>query len=190
VGPRGRCCGTTRPLLWDHEAAAVGPRGRCCGTTRGARTKAVVPRWSLVLGVKAALWDHGGPPLYPGRGPTRGARTTTTWDHPWSQPPHTTTPRAATGHTVRARRSGSRARVVQGRARTAARDASPAHDRPLGSPAPAILRGGGAARRHPGPRLGQARAGRGAWHGRRSRIGSTSTPARCSPCGWTPPARS
>ncbi len=31
----------------------------------------------------------------------------------------------------------------------AARDASPAHDRPLGSPAPAILRGGGAARRPP-----------------------------------------
>ena len=97
----------------------------------------MVPRWSLVLGVTSALWDHASPTLYPGRGPTRGARTTTTWDGPWSQPPHTTAPRAATGRGVWGRRPGSGTR----RPRAQRRDAHEpdggegrivAHDRPSG----------------------------------------------------------
>ena len=35
-------------ILWDHEADAVGPPSRFQGTNRGTRTKALVPRWSLV----------------------------------------------------------------------------------------------------------------------------------------------
>jgi len=87
--------GTTPPVLWDHT-------GRFRGTNRGARTKPVVPAWSLVSHGKSGLWDHRGPsPLSWGR------------DHGWSWD-HSTVgprmvpaprrggpaPRAATGHRV------------------------------------------------------------------------------------------
>ncbi len=106
-GDRARRRGPIGLILWDHTS-------RFQGTTHGASTRAMVPRWSLVLRVKAALWDHHGPTLYPGRGPTRGARTTTTWDHPWSQPPHTTAPSLRAGPRVGARRPGSRPTGEQG----------------------------------------------------------------------------
>ena len=54
------------PVLWDHT-------GRFCGTNPGARTKVVVPAWSLVSHRKSGLWDHRGPT------PLSWAR-----DHAWS----------------------------------------------------------------------------------------------------------
>jgi len=133
------------PVLWDHT-------GRFCGTTRGARTKPVVPAWSLVSHGKSGLWDHRGPtPLSWGR------------DHGWSWD-HSTVgprmvpaprrggpaPRAATGHrvggpgcahsrlrNVRATRSpgvalldGSGKNTAAGSARTTARRPERLHHRP------------------------------------------------------------
>ncbi len=64
-------CGVVLP--WDHSPVLWDHTGRLCGTTRGARTKPVVPAWSLVSHGKSGLWDHRGPnPLSWGR------------DHGWS----------------------------------------------------------------------------------------------------------
>ncbi len=55
-------------LPWDHTPVLWDYTGRLCGTTRGARTKPVVPAWSLVSHGKSGLWDHRGPtPLSWGR---------------------------------------------------------------------------------------------------------------------------
>ena len=113
--------GTTPPVSWSY-------RGHFRGTNRGARTKAVVPAWSLVSHGKSGLWDHRGPsPLSWGR------------DHGWSWD-HSTVgprmvpaprrggpaPRAATGHRGRARARGLTA-IVDG-------DGSEAARRPPGPP--------------------------------------------------------
>ena len=95
--------GTTPPVSWSY-------RGHFRGTNRGARTKAVVPAWSLVSHGKSGLWDHStvGPRMVPA--PRRGGPA----------------PRAATGHRGRARARGLTA-IVDG-------DGSEAARRPPGPP--------------------------------------------------------
>jgi len=104
--PQAAIHGTRRHYPWSHlgttPAVSWSHRGHFRGTNRGARTKTVVPAWSLVSHGKLGLWDHRGPsPLSWGR------------DHGWSWD-HSTVgprmvpaprrggpaPRAATGHRV------------------------------------------------------------------------------------------